>query len=174
MNQEEIKNRYVYKDGFLLRKNSSGGEKAGSIAGWLAESRDKKFYYRLTINKKTYYVHQIVYLYHHGYIPSYLDHIDGDGLNNKIENLRECTQSQNIANSKLSKANSSGYKGVTYRKDTKNWQAQITVNRKNISIGSYKTKKEAAIAYKNVSKKIYGDFARPEQASNRGIDRATQ
>jgi hypothetical protein len=170
MNQDQVKNLYIYKDGLLIRKKSSGGKKSGSIAGWISESRDKKFYYRLNVNKKTYYVHQIVYLYHHGCIPKYLDHIDGNSLNNKIENLRECNQSQNIANSKLSKANSSGYKGVSYRTDTKKWQAQIMFNRKHISLGCYKTKKEASIAYENMAKKIYGNFARPEQAIDLGVN----
>jgi len=162
ISQEYIKSLFDYLDGELIRKKSSGGHVSGEIVGWISNSRREKFYKKTTIDSKTYYVHSLVFLFHHGILSKRIDHIDGNGLNNKIENLRECTQSQNIANSKISTANTSGYKGVTFRKDTKKWQAQIMVNKKHISLGSYATKEEAFEAYKSKSSKIFNEFSRSQ------------
>jgi hypothetical protein len=104
-----------------------------------------------------------VFLYHHGYIPDYIDHINGDSLDNRIENLREATQSLNGANSKLAKSNTSGFKGVTWRKDTKKWMAQITKNKKHYNLGSFENIEAAATAYRIAAEKLFGEFARPEK-----------
>ena len=114
----------------------------------------------MNINRKTVYVHHAIFLIHHGYLPKYIDHIDGDSLNNRIENLRAATQSQNMGNSRMKSNNTSGYKGVTFRKDTGKWQAAVMVNGKHISLGSHATKEEAHQAYIFGSQKHFGQFAR--------------
>lgn len=88
------------------------------------------------------------------------DHIDGNQLNHRKNNLRESTNTQNCRNCKISKNNTSGYKGVIFRKDTKKWQGQIMVNRKHKSLGSYKNKIDAAKAYNDAALKYFGEFAR--------------
>lgn len=171
--QELLKKHFLYNDGKLLRNFNSGGEKVGNSAGWLnTVSRGKK-YIRLSVCGKQIYLHQAIFLFHHGHLPKYIDHINGDSLDNRIENLRETNQSLNTANSVLSKVNTSGYKGVVWRKDTNKWKAQITKNRKCYDLGSFENIEDAANAYKVASKEFFGEFARPE-ASNRGLDRATQ
>lgn len=157
---EYIKAHLRYEDGNLIRTTKRGGEAIGSIAGWIT-SCNGKLYRKININKKTTYVHHVVFLMHNGYLPKYIDHIDGNSLNNKIENLRPATQSQNIANSKKSLSNSSGNKGVTFRKDTKKWKAQIMVNYKHISLGSFESKADAAEAYKKGAEKFFGKFSAP-------------
>jgi len=156
---EFIKQNYQYLDGNLYRTKNICGQKIGSIAGWVTNCNGRQ-YRKMSINKKIVYVHHAIFLLHHGYLPSYIDHIDGNPLNNRIENLRSATQSQNMGNSKLKKNNSSGYKGVTFRKDTKKWNASIMVNGKHISLGCYKTKEEARDAYIIGSKKYFGEFSR--------------
>lgn len=89
----------------------------------------------------------------------HVDHIDGDKLNNRRSNLRLCNSSQNQANRKISKNNTSGYKGVTWRKDRQLWAAMIMLNRKNIYLGLFTNKKEAALAYNNAAKIHYKEFA---------------
>jgi hypothetical protein len=154
-----IQENFRYEGGFLYRTTNRGGEKVGSVAGWLTECNGRP-YRKMSINGKTAYVHHIIFLLHHGFLPKYIDHKDGDSTNNKIENLRSATQSQNMANSTMKSSNTSGYKGVTFRKDTGKWQAALMVNGRHISLGSHVTKEEARDAYFFGSQKHFGEFAK--------------
>jgi len=89
-----------------------------------------------------------------------VDHKDGDSLNNCRDNLRICTAQQNIMNRKSSGGKASKYKGVRQRGKNGQWTAIITVNRKAISLGVYKTELEAVAAYNIGAKKHHGEFAR--------------
>lgn len=77
----------------------------------------------------------------------WVDHINHDKLDNQKLNLRVVTPKQNAANSKLPITNKSGFKGVSWHSQTKKWIAWIRNNNKNIYLGTYKIKKEAALAY---------------------------
>lgn len=88
-----------------------------------------------------------------------VDHINGDTYNNLRINLRVCTQGQNICNQTLNSNNTSNYKGVWFRKDTKKWQAEIKINKDKKSLGSYRTPEQAAQAYNNAAIKYHGEFA---------------
>ena len=167
----ELTQIYRYEDGNLFRLKSSGGKKAGSIAGWETICNGKK-YKKINVNRKTYYLHQIIFMFHYGYIPKCIDHADGNSLNNKIENLREATQSQNVHNSLARKNNTSGFKGVSFQKNK--WTAAIMVNGRNISLGAYSNIEEAASAYKRGSEKYYGEFSYTREAINRMQDRSHQ
>ena len=90
-----------------------------------------------------------------GYV---IDHINGDGLDNRKANLRIATVAQNAWNSK--KRNSaSGYKGVWFDKNKRLWRAAIVCNRKRIHVGYFKNKLDAANAYDNAARKYHKDFA---------------
>jgi hypothetical protein len=92
-----------------------------------------------------------------------VDHINGNPLDNRKENLRLCTAQENNWNKGLGIKNKTGYKGVFDRsKDNKKrpWQSKITINRKSLHLGFFETKEKAALAYNNAAKKHYGDFAR--------------
>lgn len=162
---DHINEFFCYKDGSLIRIKKSGGQKVGSIAGWVTVCNGR-FYRKMNIKRKVLYVHRVIFNLHHGYLPKYIDHIDGNSLNNKIENLREASQSQNMANARKKSTNTSGYKGVTFRKDTKKWQSAIMVNGKHISLGSYKDKKDAAMAYEAGALKYYKEFAKTDRTEN--------
>jgi len=157
-----IRANFRYENGFLYRISVRGGEKIGNKAGWLTYCNGRP-YWKLNINKKTKYLHHAIFLLHHGFLPKYIDHIDGDSTNNKIENLRAATQSQNMANSLLSKANTSGYKGVTYCKVSQKWKAQLGYQMKCINLGSFDNKEDAFQAYQLASKAQFQNFSRPEK-----------
>lgn len=90
-----------------------------------------------------------------------VDHINGDGLDNRAENLRECTHSQNIQNSKLRSDNESGYKGVHWDNVKRKWRAGIREkNGKYIHLGYHDDPCEAGRAYDFAAKKLHGTFAR--------------
>jgi len=86
-----------------------------------------------------------------------VDHINGDGLDNRIENLQVVTQSQNMMKQRKPAGCSSGYKGVNQFRDK--WRSRITVNGKTQSLGVYKTEQEAALAYNFAANAMFKDFA---------------
>lgn len=92
-----------------------------------------------------------------------IDHINGDRLDNRIENLRVCTRKENVRNQRLHKNNSSGYKGVVWDKQRSKWIAQIMVDRKHLFLGRFETVLEAAKAYDLSSSKYFGDFSLTNQ-----------
>jgi len=115
-------------------------------------------------NGKLYHLkcHRIIFLLHNGYLTKgkCIDHIDNNSSNNNPDNLRELLQSQNLHNSKLSKINTSGYKGVTWHKSTSKWRVMIMINRKSHSFGYYANKEDAIKVAIAARKKLHGDFGR--------------
>lgn len=89
-----------------------------------------------------------------------VDHIDGNGLNNKRSNLRAVTHKQNIRNTRTPKNNKSGYKGVSKDNWTNLWRVWIEVDGKRISGGRFESKNEAALIYNKMAIKYFGEFAR--------------
>jgi hypothetical protein len=89
-----------------------------------------------------------------------IDHINGNGLDNRRENLRECLNRQNLYNRPKNKKSKSKFKGVTWHKATKKWRADIMANYKPISLGLYNSPQEAALAYNYAAVHYHGVFAR--------------
>lgn len=164
--QELVKELFAYDNGNLIRLKASGGSASNTIAGWITVCNGIN-YKKVSVDKKTHYVHRIIYLWHHGRMPKVIDHINNNSLDNRIENLREANQSQNCANQRIKKNNKSGYKGVHQDKKTKKYIAKIMCNRRTIWLGSYLFLDDAINAHKVGSEKYFGEFARSEQASER-------
>ena len=88
-----------------------------------------------------------------------VDHINGLVYDNRKENLRLCTRSQNGFNRKLRPSNKSGVAGVYYRDRDKRWNASITSNKKTIFLGSFLHFEDAAKARKEAEEKYFGEFS---------------
>jgi hypothetical protein len=91
----------------------------------------------------------------------HVDHRNGDGLDNRRENLRLATPAQNNRNVKISQLNTSGFKGVSWRKRDHRWRAQIQFNGHVKHLGHFQIKEEAAAIYDKAARELFGEFARP-------------
>lgn len=89
-----------------------------------------------------------------------VDHINGNGLDNRKENLRICSHKENLRNSRKPKNNTSGYKGVSWDKSRNRWKAYIIFDYKFKYLGRFKIKKDAALAYNKAAKDLFGEFAK--------------
>jgi hypothetical protein len=116
-------------------------------------SVSKKGYLRTKIAGKVIYLHKLLCS-----LTEKVDHKDGNTLNNSRNNLRCCTQSQNLANSKIYPTNKSGYKGVSKRGNK--WRAVIMKDKRSIHLGYFASVIEAAQAYNKEAVKIFGEFAK--------------
>ena len=163
LTQELVKELFEYRDdGKLIQKKARQGARVGTEAGRVGN----RGYRQATVLGKLYSTHRIIFLYHHGYLPKRLDHINGVRTDNRIENLRECTSAQNKANSKGTAA--SGYKGVY--KMRRRWKAQIRVNNKDIYLGLYANIETAAQVAAAAREHYFGEFANHEHKGNLNED----
>jgi hypothetical protein len=118
------------------------GSSKGSRAGRPSQTR---------INGVLYFVHKLVWLYHHGYWADYIDHKNGNNHDNRIENLRECAHFLNLHNRNRLE------RGVTFNKGK--WRARIHYGGKRLHLGYFETREEALAFYKQASKDLYGEFS---------------
>ena len=152
VSREELVAVLRYEDGCLYWIKS--GKRAGCY-----KRRDK--YAAVRVNNKLILLHRAIWIYHNGDIPDGMDidHIDCSRENNRIENLRLASRSQNHMNRKVRSDSASGVKNVRWNKPTQSWRVLVNVNGKNTHIGLFKTLEEAkAVAYAT-REKYHGSFA---------------
>ena len=154
--KELLNEIFEYKDGHLYwKKKYCHKINLGQIAG-----SEKKRYWQTNIFGKRYYNHRLIYIMHYGEIKNHIDHIDGNGKNNKIENLRDVTRAQNMWNSIKPKNNNSGTKGISFLPRLKKWRARIKFNKKEFHIGVFEKKEDAIQKLNEFRAKYHGEFAR--------------
>ena len=157
LTQNYLKEILEYKNGELYWKISKAQKlKIGDIAGGLRNDGRKA----TKINNKLYLNHRLIFFYHYGYFPKMIDHIDLNPLNNKIENLREVTRSQNFWNTPIPKRNKSGIKNVSWHKASKKWVVQIGVNGENKILGYFEDIELADLVAQEARDKYHGAYAR--------------
>ena len=103
--------------------------------------------------------HRVIWLMVYGELIPDIDHKDGDKSNNRIDNLRSATRVQQNGNSTLAKHNTSGHKGVSFRKDRKKWRAFISINDKFVHLGYFDNQSDAIKRYSEAAIEHFGqDF----------------
>lgn len=150
---------YCSKTGIISLKNPNrfGTKKCG----WI--DNHKRKYIRICHGGKFYYAHRIAWiLFHKRKIPKQfvIDHINGNGTDNRIENLRVCNMKENARNQRPQKSNTSGYRGVSFVRSRNKYKAYIFVNNKQIHIGYFQKAFDAAIAYDRHSRLLHGEFGK--------------
>lgn len=144
---------------FRWKVRRGGKAVAGSVAGGLKSGG----YIYIRVDKKHYPAHRLAWLCIEGRWPQdELDHTNLVKSDNRRENLREATRTENNWNRPRRSNNTSGYKGVSYFKRNDKWRAQIKVNGKVLHLGYFDTAEEAAEAYARAAKLYFGEFARYE------------
>lgn len=142
--------RWIKKSGYIIN--------VGDAAG----SKPKSNYYNTKFKGKHYLNHRIIFFLHNGYCPDILDHIDGNPLNNKIDNLREATYSNNNCNSKIQKNNKLGHKGISIKQNNGivYYRVSITKNKKRYEKYFPLDKFQEACVYADeLRKNLHGDFS---------------
>jgi len=148
---------FEYKNGELYWKFSlSSKSPKGCIAGSIKHDR----YRRISIGKKPYLAHRLIFMMFNGYMPEIVDHIDGNRLNNHIENLRPANRSQNQHNKPALKTNTSGHKNVTWNARKRKWLVNLRLNSKDIHIGYFEDIELADLVAQEARNKYHKEFAR--------------
>ena len=148
---------FDYKDGNLYWKVSPSyhikeGMKAGNMT--------KRGYVKIRLEKKYYLLHRLIWMWHNGSIPDgfYIDHINGNKADSRIENLRLATKSQNMQNRDKPSNNTSGVKGVCRWKNR--WRVQFSLNHKQYYFGTFDTLPQAENRAKEAVIELHKEFAK--------------
>ena len=143
LTQSELHRLFEYKGGSLVWRElvtTRTGKRIGTVAGYLHPSG----YRHISVHGKQYKAHRLMFLYHYGWTPEFIDHINGVKDDNRIENLRSATKAENCRNVGLPSHNTSGIKGVTKMPRLETWRARLCVNGRLFQVGGFKTKELAA------------------------------
>jgi len=135
---------------------------AGKVAGSIHKRRGKSACVQVRVADKVIKAHRIIWEMNYGAIPGgfHIDHIDTNGTNNRLSNLRLATDSQNKFNVKKRRNNTSGFKGVTWNRRSCKWRAQIKAHGKAYNLGNHDSIGLAALAYAKAALRLHGKFAR--------------
>ena len=121
-------------------------------------------YAQTNINKRTASMHRLLMGLIDGRIQ--IDHINRNKLDNRKANLRQCTKRQNVLNTGLTSRNTTGYKGINFRKDIKKWCVHIRIPGGYKYKGGFNSPEEAALQYNQWARQFHGDFAYLNEVSN--------
>jgi hypothetical protein len=159
MNQALVAKYFDHKDGRLYWKKVSHQNKQ-YLVGQEVGSIHKTGYRHVTWQGKIHKVHRLIYLLEHGYLPKEIDHINGDRQDNRLENLRDVTRSQNQFNKSMCKNNTSGTRGVSWHKKSNAWLVRVCANGKSKSIGYFKDLELAGLVADEARSIYHGNYAK--------------
>lgn len=154
LTQERLKELLDYDPatGLFVRKGDRGGHKAGSVAGCLNQSG----YILLKVDGPSFKAHRLAFLFMEGSLPPEdVDHINHDRADNRWSNIRAVTRRVNARHCSMNRLNVSGAAGVRWRENDGFWVSQITVDGKQIHLGTT-TDKDEAIRWRKAAEVKYG------------------
>lgn len=156
MDQSTVLKVFEYKEGKLFWKEPTNPKRTpiGSLAGTVS----KRGYVHIQYMNKIYKAHRLVYLMFKGEMCALLDHVNGVLTDNRIENLRPATTTQNQRNAVIRKDNSSGVKNVSWHKRIGKWGVQLSVNRVIKHIGYYNDLEVAKLVAIDARNKHHKEF----------------
>ena len=156
--QERLKELFDYHpSGNLIRKVRMA---VRSPAGSMPTTVEAGGYLVTHIEGKNFKVHRLIFLWHHGYLPEQVDHINGIRSDSRVENLRAATFGQNQQNKCFQKNNTSGFKGVYWREREQKWYVSIGSDKRKHYLGRYGSLIDAVAASISGRVKLHGEFAR--------------
>ena len=150
--------RYDPAAGKFYMLKSAGRRKSGYQAGYA----DRLGYIKVCVNGRWMMAHRLAWLFINGQWPDgEIDHINGDPSDNRIENLRECSRSQNVSNAKFNSLNTTGFRGVSrIKRKTVPDRYQATVRKDGVThyIGTFATPEEAHAEYIKAAVSVHGEY----------------
>lgn len=156
--QEKFNEAFEYKEGSLFWKvGNTNAIKIGQEVG----TEFPRGYRRVSLAGKIYTVHRVIWTMFHGTPPKeiHIDHINGNASDNKIENLRLATNSQNCCNRRM-KPNNTGIKNVSFIKECQKYRVALQANKKRKFFGYYEDLELAEFVALEARNKYHGEFAR--------------
>lgn len=160
LTQARLKELFAYcpETGIFVRLIAPG--KRSDLTGEIAGSKYGQGYLHINVDGRKYKAHRLAWFYVYGVWPKgRLDHKNLHKDDNRIDNLREATASQNEQNKLPNRANTSGVKGVYWSKCAKKWQAYIKKDGKFSYLGIFEDLADAAGARRNAEIEMFGEFA---------------
>jgi len=154
IDSELVRQLFYYIDGGLVWATNKGRAKIGD-----RPHKNSNGYNVLKIDGIPYLEHRLIWAWHDKPFSPIIDHINGNISDNRIENLRAATHSENMRNSRISVNNTSGVKGVYWQKDKKMWRVQIWSDGKQQYLGRFHDIDEAKNVASNFRKINHAEFA---------------
>lgn len=148
--QQRLHELFTYSDGVLYWKQR---RKNWVHVGMKAGTKNSNGYINIRVDNRMMKAHRLIFAYHYGYFPEFVDHINGIKDDNRIENLRACTRSQNGQNKK----NASKTRNVFFKKGR--YGVALNVGGKNKHIGYFGSQEDAINAAQQARQTYYGEFA---------------
>jgi hypothetical protein len=131
--QSLVRELFDYRDGLLIWKTKRNGTRDCGGAGHL----NKSGYMTVQINGRLYRSHRVIFLWHHGFLPEEIDHINRIKNDNRIENLRAVSHSENCTNRGVRSDNPTGVSGVSWNEKLNKWRVRITINKNRKELGLF-------------------------------------
>jgi AP2 domain len=144
--------------GYVALVNDEDFDRVSPLAWWLSDRNPTKLQVRGAQGRTRILLSHFILPGH-----KFIRHLDGDGLNNTRENLHPLTDPENGISQSLSKANTSGLKGVWWAARDKKWMAMVSCRPKHIHLGSFPDRETAGYAYDRKAVEIYGEHAMTNQ-----------